>query len=84
MSEENTSNRSQELPGPPDGYVRRETIFKTIGAAVGILGAMFGLIRFFDAYREYVDSKVRDERNERINQDNKIENRLDGCCGRRR
>lgn len=72
-----SENRSQELSGAPDGYVRRESLYKALGAAIGILGAILGLIRFFDAYREYVDVSVRNERIERINSDNRIEQKLD-------
>lgn len=81
--EENPKDRSQEFQGAPDMYIRRDTLFKTVGAAVGILGAMLGLFRFFDAYREYADRLVQNERVERLNQFNRLDQRIDGCCRRR-
>jgi cell division protein FtsX len=83
VNEKDFENRSQEFYGAPDGYVRRESIFKTIGAAVGILGAILGIVGLNNAYREYVDRLITNERNERINQDNRFEQRLYDCCRRR-
>lgn len=77
-----SSDRKERLPSVPEGYVRRQTIFTTIGAAVGILGSVLGLLGLNNAYRDYVDRLITNERNERINADNKIEIRVDGCCRR--
>lgn len=82
--EESPTSREERLPSAPDGYIRRETIFQTIGAAIGILGAVFGLVGLNNSYRDYVDRIFLNERTERIANDNQIENRLDGCCSLRR
>jgi len=83
VDDEDFKNRTSEFQRVPDGYIRRESLFKVVGAAVGILGALLGLFRFLDAFREYTDRSVQNERIERINQFNRIDQRIDECCSRR-
>lgn len=74
--DQNSTHRSHEFAGPPDGYIRRESIFKAVGAAVGILGAVLGLIGLNNAYRDYVDRLLSNERVERINQDKELQRQI--------
>ena len=76
-----SEDRAEELRGAPDGYIRKQTIFQVVGAAVGILGAVLGLIGLHNSYRDYVDRRVDNEEAKRINADNEI--RRD-CCRPRR
>lgn len=72
-----TSDREEEHRGEPDGYVRRSTILQVVGAVAGVVGAYVGFSGLFDRLYEYVRAEVRNERVERINSDNRIENKLD-------
>lgn len=81
--DENTENRNQEYRGSPDAYIRRSTLLQTVGAFVGIVGAYFGIQRFFADFSERLERLIQNERVERINQDNRVQDRLDSCCRRR-
>lgn len=80
--EKNPPNRVPQLQGPPDGYIRRSTLLQTLGALVGIFGAIVGLYRFLDARDSRTRDEVRNERTERIDADSRINARIDRCCSR--
>lgn len=84
MSEDATQDRAQDFHGPPDGYIRKSSLFQTVGAVVGLLGAYVGISGLLDRYLESVRTEVRNERVERINQFNRIDQRIDSCCRRGR
>lgn len=84
MSEDgNTTNRVQDLPGPPDSYVRRTTLLQTLGACVGVFGAIIGFYGFLDRLRDALATEIRNERIERINAQVRTDERIDACCSRR-
>lgn len=78
MSEKDSSHRAHESEGRPDGYIRKsdiEAFIKAFGAFMGFLGVLFGGLKYVDSVRDYVDRRVDNERAERINADNRIEQR---------
>lgn len=81
--EENSANRIPKLSSPPDGYIRRSTLLQTLGAIVGVFGAIIGLYRFFDGRDQRIRADVSNERHERIAADARINDRIDRCCTRR-
>ena len=81
---ENSENRTSELPRAPDGYIRRSTLLQTVGACVGLFGAIVGGYGFIDRMRDAILAELRNERIERINEDSRINERIDSCCQLRR
>lgn len=84
MNEKDSSYRSHKFSSPPDGYVRRQTIFNTIGAAVGILGSVLGMFGAYNYVRDYIDRRISEERSERIEQSNFFTAQLNECCRKKR
>ena len=76
-------DRAPEFQRTPDGYIRRSTLLQTVGACVGVLGAMLGLYRLIDGINESFLQHLQNERNERINADNRLDNKIDQWCRRR-
>lgn len=83
--EKDPPNQQERLPSSPDGYLRisdLEKLFKTMLALFAIGGTGFGGLKYADALRDYVDRVVLNERNERLNQFNRLDSRLDRCCSK--
>lgn len=86
MANGENKDRGQGVQPPVEYRIRRDdaaawrNVFLVLGACVGLLGFFF---TFLNGINEAFDRKLQNERNERINQDNKIEIRLDRCCGRK-
>lgn len=81
--EENSPNTPNRLPSTPDGYLRISDIWKAIGAFIGFTSLLFTGNAAFDRLRDWMAVSLQNERVERINADNKIEQRIDSCCRRR-
>lgn len=76
MREKDIENRPHEPESAPDGYLRKsdlEAFVKALGAFMAILGFIFGGLKYVDSVRDYVDRRIDNERAERINADNRVE-----------
>ena len=82
--EKDSTDRDNELPRAPDGYIRRSTLLQAVGACVGLFGAVIGGYGFIDRMRDAILAELHNERIERINEDSRINERIDSCCQLRR
>lgn len=87
MDEGFGEDREERLPSKPAFYVRSNAPF-TMASALLLLGSLISLLSFVwvvtNGIQENVRTEIRNETSQRINQDNKIEGRLDTCCSRKR
>ena len=68
-------------------YHLRSATPLNLGTAIALLVCIIGILTFVlqlnNRVQDVIDIKLQNERNERINQLNKVEQRLDKCCARR-
>jgi len=87
MQEDDVKDGEHELQSKPLYYIRSSSPIQ-VGTIIAILGSTLALLTFFwdfsDRIQENSKTELRNERNERINQDQWFRQELKECCGRRR
>ena len=83
LNEGNLENRDEGLPSKPAFYIRSSAPLN-MASALLLLGSFIAVLTIVwtitNAIQQNLRTEVRNERNERINQFNRLDRRVNECC----
>ena len=82
-----TSDGDNELPSQPAFHIRSEAPFNLVTALL-LLGSLIGILTYVGSFADRIEQnlriEIRNEENKRLNQTQRLEQRIDSCCQRSR